>query len=394
MLKPFITAGLLAALCAAPMAHALDWDEGKGQVHGFFAQGMVASSDNNFYGGSEDGGSWDFREIGLNASYRIRPGIQLSGQVISRRAGEMDTGALWVDYAFADITLLESPEKQVGVRIGRMKNPYGLYNETRDVAPTRPGVIVPQPIYFDIGRKFVLSGDGIHVYGRFQVPTGSMEATVGLAKLPINDRSSKATLVGYKAPGEFRQDRLTTGIQVMYETDDQRWLTGVSYFNLHQEYRPARGDAFPAGDVLLKPLVFSLRYSGEKWIFSSEYFLERAKFQLGGATQDNYVEGWYLQSQYRLKPDWELLLRYDYVTADKDDRDGKEFQASTGLPSFMRYTHDWVAGVRYDVTPNFMLRAEWHHVRGTFWLSRLDNPNPASLEKDWDMLMLLGAYHF
>ncbi len=393
-LKSTLSGLFIAAVQVSTCAHAFEWDDGKGQVHGFLSQGMVASSHNNFYGESSDGVSWDFREIGLNASYRLNPGIQFSGQVMSRRAGEMDTGALWVDYAFADITLLSSEEKQVGIRIGRMKTPYGIYNETRDAAFTRPAVVVPQPVYFDVGRKFVLSSDGVHPYGRFEVPTGNLEVVFCIGKSPIDDRSSKATLVGYKAPGDFSQDRLTTGFRVMHESADQRWLAGVSYFSLHQEYDPEPGDAFPQTSVLLEPWLVSLRYSGEKWTISSEYMLEKADFDFGNRKVDTYAQGWYIQSQYRFMPDLELLLRYDYSAGDKDDRDGRKFQATTGQPAYTRYLHDYVVGAKYDVTSSFMLRAEWHHLKGTFWLSSLDNPNPADLKKDWDMFMLLGSWHF
>lgn len=395
MKNAVLTCMFMFALQTISNAHAIDWADGKGQVHGFLSQGLVTSSHNNFYGESSDGISLDFREIGLNASYRLTPGILLSGQAISRRAGEMDIGNLWIDYAFADFSLVNDAEKSLGIRIGRMKNPYGLYTDTRDVAFTRPGAIVPQPIYFDISRRFALSGDGIHFYGSHQFAGGNIDAVLGLVKLPINDRSSKATFVGVKAPGDLEQDRLTTGLRLLYESGDNKWLGGVSYFSLHQEYHPDRGDAFLPRSALLEPLVVSLRYSGEKWIMTGEYMIEKVEFAQQGVTyQDSYAESWYLQSQYKFMPDWELLLRYDSSEIDRDDPNGRKFSAATGGPAFTRYARDWVAGVRYDITPSFMVRAEVHHIKGTFWTSSLDNPNVADTEKNWDMFMLLGSWHF
>ena len=41
------------------------------QVHGFLSQALVITDDNNFFGpSSEDNGSFEFTEIGLNASSR------------------------------------------------------------------------------------------------------------------------------------------------------------------------------------------------------------------------------------------------------------------------------------------------------------------------------------
>jgi len=373
----------------------MDWGDGKGQVHGFFTQGLVASTNNNWYGSSSDHVSFDFREIGLNGSYRVTPGIQLSAQLISRRAGEMDDGELWLDYAFVDLTLLSSAENKAGVRLGRMKNPYGLYTDTRDVAFTRPGIIVPQPIYFDSLRKLALSGDGIHVYGNLAVPGGTLEAITGIISLPLDDRSNKASLVAPHAPGELDQNGLTTGIRVLYETNDKQWRGGFSYDPHKSVYHPGQGDPNPRRDMKFKPWILSLQYTNEYITLTGEYSQRKGKIVSGGITLlDSTSEDWYVQAQYRFMPQWEMLLRYDNITSDKDDPSGKQFAARTGLPSHGQYLHDWIVGLRYDVTPGFMLRTEWHHAKGTGGLSPLDNPVAADLERDWNMLMLLGSYHF
>jgi hypothetical protein len=293
MNKPYrqraISWSALCLLVLPLFAQAMDWGDGKGQVHGFFTQGLVTSTNNNFYGNSSDHISFDFREIGINGSYRLTPGIQLSAQLISRRAGEMDDGGLWLDYAFVDFTLLRSAENKAGVRLGRMKNPYGLYTDTRDVAFTRPGAVVPQPIYFDRSRKFALSGDGIHFYGNAHVPGGTIETTLGVGKLPVDDRSSKATFVGPGAPGELEQNRLTTGLRVLYETDDKRWLGGLSYFTLNQKYHPIPGDIYLPSSALLEPWVLSLRYTTEQWTLTGEYSQERVKFIHGNVPIENSI---------------------------------------------------------------------------------------------------------
>lgn len=58
---------------------------------------------------------------------------------------------------------------KLGVRLGRVKNPFALYNETRDVIWTRPGVLLPQSIYFDALalRQPEISSDGGILYGRY-----------------------------------------------------------------------------------------------------------------------------------------------------------------------------------------------------------------------------------
>jgi hypothetical protein len=88
------------------------------------------------------------------------------------------------------------------------------------------------------------------------------------------------------------------------------------------------------------------------------------------------------------------MLRYDVLYADREDRDGKEYAASTRAPAHSRFAKDWTVGLRWDVTPSFMLRAEYHRVDGTAWLPGLDNPNALATERKWDLFGLLGSFRF
>lgn len=375
---------------------ALDFAEGKGQIHGFITQGLVTSKHNNFYGDSSHGISLDFREVGINGSYRFNTNLLVSAQTLSRRAGEMDDGSLALDYGFVDLRAINTDATTLGFRLGRMKNPYGLYGETRDVATTRPGIIVPQPIYFDSSRKFALSGDGVHLYHRIQTNNGSLNTTLALVDLPINDRGSKSLFIGPNAQGKFDQDSLSKALRILYETDDTRWRGGLSYISASQRYHPIAGDINPPSGSLIEPWIVSLQYSNEQWTLTGEYSQRNTEFTRNQRLiSDSTAENWYLQGQYRFAPKWELLLRYDASTMDKHDPKGKRFAvANPSAIAFTRYAQDWVAGVRYDVSPSFMLRAELHNIEGTGWVSPLENPVSSELHKHWNMFMLMGSYYF
>jgi hypothetical protein len=392
-----IEAAFWIFLGALPSAatQALEWADGRLQLHGYLSQGAVYTTDNNFYGHTDDDISLEFREVGLNISARPFSNLRLSAQGTSRWAGEMDNGEPWLDFALADFTFLSDENMRAGIRLGRIKNPYGLYTETRDVAFTRPGIILPQPIYFDRTRKFALAGDGFHLYGEFEVPGGTLDARFFLVDLPINDPSSKAALFGPTATGDLEQDRMTPGFRLLYETANRRWRGAFTYASTSQDYEPSAGELIPNSHILIEPWIASLQYSNEQWTLTAEYSQRSDVIEMTGSpTSKSTAENWYVQAQYRFLPQWELLLRYDRSTANMDDPDGKEFAAQTGRPAFSRFARDIVAGMRYDVTPSFMLRAEYHHVDGTSWLSPLENPVPGDLERHWDMLMFLGSYHF
>jgi len=126
------------AIMAAPATTALTYD--RLQLHGFLAQAAFHTSDNNFYGQSDDGVSTDANEAGLNAALRLSDNLRLSGQVIARNGGESDPGELRTDLFNLDWQFWKSMQSRAGVRVGRVRNPYGLYNETRDVASARPSI--------------------------------------------------------------------------------------------------------------------------------------------------------------------------------------------------------------------------------------------------------------
>lgn len=77
------------------------------QYHGFASQGLIFTTDNNFFGDS-DHGSAELTELGINASIQLSPKIRVAGQVISRYAGEFYNGSPWLDYALVDIKLLST----------------------------------------------------------------------------------------------------------------------------------------------------------------------------------------------------------------------------------------------------------------------------------------------
>jgi hypothetical protein len=53
-----------------------------------------------------------------------------------------------------------------------------------------------------------------------------------------------------------------------------------------------------------------------------------------------------------------------------------------------------MAGVRWDITSSVMLRAEYHHIRGTGWITVEDNPNINALKDNWNMFSVLVSFRF
>ena len=161
------------------------------KFHGFASQGFILTSDNNFFGPSEEG-SFKYHEAGMGASIRPAPDLQFSAQVLSRRAGAGDRGGIRLDYALMDYRYVTQESNLIGVRIGRVHNAFGFYNDTpRHVAFTRPSIFLPQSIYFDRTQNLARSSDGIHLYSEHRSEYGDLLVflTAGYANVD-NDEST------------------------------------------------------------------------------------------------------------------------------------------------------------------------------------------------------------
>ncbi len=216
-----------------------------------------------------------------------------------------------------------------------------------------------------------------------------------VGKPRANGRDTEVAVLGAERPGHLESSGASGVGQLLAETPSGRWRLALSGAYLNLNYRLGDRDRLFPGQVRFVPWIVSAQYSGEALTLTAEY-AERYGYTsvLSPRAQAATGQSWYIQGGWRFTPSWEGLLRYDVYYADRHDRDGSHFAAATGLPSYTRFATDLTGGIRWDVTPSFMLRAEWHRVNGTGWLSSLDNPNPNATSRYWDMLMLLGSWRF
>jgi len=365
------------------------------QVHGFVSQAYITTSDNNFWGETSGNEHFEFRELGLNLSIQPTSDIHLAGQVLARHAGNLDNGDFRLDYILADYSILSNQTQSFGIRIGRILNPLGLYNETRDIAFTRPGILLPQSIYFDRTRDLAFSSDGVQLHGEYRVSNNEVFWQLSTA-LPIVDSPElELALLQSDMPGGFKPDQSYLG-RLLWERDGGRTRLGLSYAYVDIHYDPATVDPLSSGHIAFMPAILSAQYNEEKWSATTEYAIRRFEYRDLGAIPDMSFTGdsWYLQGTYRPTTSWEVFARYDNLFSDKSDRDGKDYEATTSKPAYTRFARDLTFGVKKVFNPWIMVRAEYHNVDGTAWLSTLENQPISSLKRRWDMFALLMSLRF
>ncbi|MDQ3563119.1 MAG: hypothetical protein M3436_02905 [Pseudomonadota bacterium] len=368
------------------------------QVHGFLSQGYFLTTNNNLFGSSERGGSLDFTEIGVNASWVPRPNLQLAVQFLSRRAGEAAKSEPEFDFGLLDYTAVATEERRLGVRLGRVRLPFGLYNDTRDVAFTRPSILLPQSIYLERTRELAVSGDGTMLYGEERSAWGNLGLEAGAFLARVDDENSELALLGRDFPGDLESRWSFIG-RLTYSTPSEALRLAVTGVRLEADYNPrfTFPDDLGPGKDLFEPVIFSAQYNAESWSLTGEYARRPIKdegFLVPGFDLDIVGESYYVQGIYRIDPYWEMVVRYDVLYNNVDDRDGTEAKAISGIPAHSQFAKDWAFGVRYNITPALMARAEYHNVYGTAWLHRKDNPDRFATDKKWDFFALLVSYRF
>jgi hypothetical protein len=384
-------AAIAACLSWGTPAHAVEYGGGMAQLHGFATQTFITTSDNNFFGETSEDDHFGFTELGLNGSFRPSPSLQAAAQLLSRRAGEGDDGDVRFDYALVDYSPLSDARNRMGLRVGRIMNPLGLYNDTRDVAFTRPSIFLPQSIYFDRTRDLALSADGVHAYGEHRFDRSELFWQLGVVRPRVKHPEIERGLLRADRPGSLEPDTSYVG-RLLWELDGGKLRLAVSGAVANMSYEPD-GDPLGDGSIKFTPVIYSFQYNRESWNFTAEY--ARRSFDLRDFNIANTTvmgESAYVQGIWRLNDDWNVLLRYDALYSDKDDRYGKT--APAGVPAYSRYAQDATVGLGWNATPSVLVRAEYHKVKGTAWLPSLDNPDPSDTREHWDMFAILASYRF
>ncbi len=368
------------------------------QVHGFLSQALFSSSGNHIYGQSKNSVSAGLTEIGLNASYQTTNVLRFSVQGLYRRAGATNPSSLRLDYGFADYTFFKHQKGQLGIRGGRVKNPWGFYNELRDVAFTYPTILLPL-LYFERSRNLYLAMDGGQLYTDYRTDLGTIGFKLNYGFMDVKSPELLKVLSPSAQGYLFSRPDLVT--QLTFDTHDGQYRFAISYADVRMRYQSAGGaDPIYTGDADIKSLMFSGRYNREKFSFTGEYAL-----QWNVLTHFSGVQGiipdrrhtpqhWYVQAEYRFLENLQGTLRYDSTLESLNDKKGEEFQATTGLPAALMFTQDIVVGLRWDITPFWMIRAEYHRMHGASTFSFFENPDIQKIVKDWNIYALQMSYRF
>ncbi len=382
-------------------------------VNGFLSQGYIDSHTNNFLGDTLDG-SFQFNEFGLTFNSELTENLRIGLQLLSRDLGEEGNNKIIIDWGMIDYRWRD----WLGVRVGKVKLPIGLYNQGRDSDFLRPMVFLPQSIYDENKRNLYVAATGGSLYGNLTLGQGgdlayqayygqvTFHNDSGQARGMRSLVTSIATKKNLGTASSFdAKNRYVYGGSLVYTPPLERIRFGVSYFTGKSEFEfdllsldtsgsesqwiSRSGKATGHNKDFV---VFSFEYAGDNFLFSTEYMEftgDRAVLDIDipdGRSQGGYVQLCY----YPLEPVG-LSVLYDVFYADKHDHDGSNLVAQ-GQPDFWGWRKDLGFGVHWDVNENWRLKAEWHQVNGAALQLPLYNPDGA--KEDWNYVVFKASYNF
>jgi hypothetical protein len=131
------------------------------QVHGFFSQGFVYTSGNNWLTMDSLNGSGAFTDFGLNMSSQVTDKLRIGAQGYDRNLGQLGQYHPSLDWALADYRF----RRWFGVRGGKVKTTLGLFNDTQDLDFLHTFALLPQSVYPTDLRDATIAHAGGDIYG-------------------------------------------------------------------------------------------------------------------------------------------------------------------------------------------------------------------------------------
>jgi hypothetical protein len=400
----------IAAICATPLAlqaQQFSVDGHSFQVHGYVSQGFVdtGSGGNNWLTMNTSDGSLAMTEGAVNISTQITDKFRVGAQVYDRDFGQLGKWHPQLDWAVADYRFTS----WFGVRAGKVKTTFGLYNDVQDMNFLATPALLPQSIYPTDLRDGMLAHLGGDVYGKVSpkhLGTFSYTGFVGERRdglyggyiyLEQGSGIDFTSFGGLQYGGDLRWYTPLKGLLVGYSGMNQHIL-GTGTFS---QFPP--GVVFTQQSTKNQTNQFYAQYAVGKFRVDSEYRHYVYNVNLGNPQilwvfYDTTVPGWYLAGAYRVAKRLELGSYYSRMWAGYTTDYPGDVQPST-VSSPDRHCYDKVATARVDLNRYWNVKVEGHFMDGygnteVYPGGFYPQQNPQGLKPKTNALVIRTGFNF
>jgi hypothetical protein len=371
---------VLALALVASTASADDTlpDENAVQIHAFVSQGALLTTANNYLAYTERG-SLDFTEAGINFTKQLDDKLTVGTQLFAQDLGPTGNYRANFDWLYLDYHWRD----WLGLRAGRVKLPFGIYNETQDVDAAQPVVLLPQSVYPEADRQFLLAQNGLDLYGYLPIGrAGSLDYEGYFGTLYF----SLPSVIGEQfSPVDVPY---IGGGRVMWDTPVEGLRAGASAFHAMLDFT-AQIDGVPQPitvDLTQTQWLASVEYAHDDFLIDAEYGRSRSHVTESEVPSvRETAEHGYVLAGYHWRPWLMTTLYYSLEYPHVGDHNGIANQQ-----------HDAALSFRFDITAHWIVKLEAHFMRGTAELDpSLNNNLPLSdLTNQWALFAAKTTAYF
>jgi len=375
------------------------------QIHGFISEGGFVSTANDFIGHSSRG-SLEFFQGAVNVSSELSDKLHAGLQLFSQDEGNSNDATPRLDWAFLDYQY----KPWLGLRAGRVRIPFGLYNDYIDIDAARLQILLPQSIYNITDRNILTAQNGFALYGAVKDKSiGEVDYQLygGVLTLPLPPGQDANNTRIYAYDSHY-----VAGGKVMWLPPIDNLRVGASYLRASLDYdlnlapsltsQLIMSGAAPADyngnlTLALRPAtlwIASAEYAHDEWLFAAEYsrwLVHTSSTPISLLPMaDSDSERFYALVTYRWCEKWDSGVYYSVQNADVNDRHGRN-KAEFAQP-FYAWSRDAAASLRYDVNDHWLWKLEGHFIDGAATLA--PQPMGPVPKRYWGLFLLRTTVTF
>jgi hypothetical protein len=378
--------GLAFSLSAWPALAAEIGEEGSllsVDVHAFASQGFILTTGNNYLANDTTHGSFQLSEVGINFTKAVTDKLGVGVQLFAQDLGVAGNYNAKVDWFYIDFRQAD----WLGFRAGRVKIPFGLYNEFNDIDSGRVPILLPQSVYPLQARQFLFAQTGFELYGfararsvgavDYRLYGGTIFLDPALL-VPPGSSTQLAFNVPYVAGGRLLWETPIDGLHAAVSLQALR-LDTTAFLpqskTILVENQSRLGVA--SLEYSLGPVVLTAEYS--RWYTRQTSALSKA------SNLTSLSERAYAMLTYRATPWFQPGAYYSMFFPNVHNREGRA-----------NMQHDAAATLRFDINTHWIVKLEGHYMVGTAGLNnplRVGDPL-SSLEENWASFLVKTTAYF
>lgn len=362
------------------------------QIHGFAAQGFAKSDNNNYLTMDTSSGTFAFTDGGVNATMQVTNRFRIGAQVYVRDIGSLGEWRPTIDWAVADYKIND----WLGIRGGKVKTVFGLYNDSQDLAFLHTWAILPQSLYPLDLRSSTIAHLGGDLYGDRPLPKGlgSVGYTVYSGRRFVDKYGGYRNVAEQAGAHMESITGLMAGADVRWNNPTLGLTLGASWLRM-----PFKGNGtigaleVPATfRVNSRSAAFYVDYSNRGLHLTGERSRGSGATSITGLPGVPIIEqnsiGWYASAAYRISSKLEIGTYHSRFISDTSE--------DWNDPS--NHIVDQTITARIDIDRHWSVKAEMHVIDGFgsvysargFYLKQ----NPGGFERKTNLFILRAGYTF